>query len=374
VDPIVRRRETPARAVLAFISGGLLSGSGLLALGGALATPWLFIPSGALLLASGIVWTVRIGLGVERDRRNRSGVAHIGMGADVHDSARIEQGAVVEMGATVRAGALVRSGAVIRMGATVGQNATVESDAVVGWGATVEDGAVVQRDATVGAGATVRRAAVVSAGRHVGAGGTVHASAAQKTADASVSPAARAGASDTRARQIETWCDQLESELGRGSEALRNFLTTSDRSVSSLRETCRALHAREQMLRREVSPELLARLEKERAALQERIDAAQDEDVRASLRAAAAAIDEQREQRSLLLRNADRLEAELTRLLWTIEGIVARLVHVRSAGGVSADPEVERGLGRLQAEVSAVSESLESINEDERASLRHRVR
>jgi carbonic anhydrase/acetyltransferase-like protein (isoleucine patch superfamily) len=356
------------------VSGGLLSGSGLFALGGALATPWLFIPAGALLLASGIVWSVRIGLGVERDRQLRSGIAHIGMGADVHDSARIEAGAVVEMGATVRAGALVQSGAVVRMGATVGQNATVESGAVVGWGATVEDDAVVQREASVGAGATVRRGAVVSAGRHVGAGGTLHASGAQKAADATVTPAARANASDARARQIETLCDQLEAELGRGSEALKNFLTTSDRSVSSLRETCRALHARERMLRHEVTPELLARLDKERAVLQERIDAARDEEVRASLRAAAAAIDEQREQRSLLLRNADRLEAELTRLLWTIDGIVARLVHVRSAGGVSADPEVERGLGRLQTELSAVSESLESINEEERAALRHRVR
>jgi carbonic anhydrase/acetyltransferase-like protein (isoleucine patch superfamily) len=360
--------------VLAVVSGGLLSGSGMLALGGALATPWLFIPAGALLLASGIAWTVRIGLGIERDRQIRSGVAHIGMGADVDDSARIEPGAVVEMGATVRAGALVQSGAVVRMGATVGQNATVEAGAVVGWGATVEADAVVQREASVGAGATVRRGAVVSAGRHVGAGGTVHASGEPKAADSLATPAARATASDARARQIETLCDQLEAELGRGSEALRNFLTTSDRSVASLRETCRTLHAREQMLRREVSPELLARLDKERAALQQRIDAAQDDEVRASLRAAAAAIDEQREQRSLLLRNADRLEAELTRLLWTIDGIVARLVQVRSAGGVSADPEVERGLGRLQTELSAVSESLESINEEERASLRHRVR
>jgi carbonic anhydrase/acetyltransferase-like protein (isoleucine patch superfamily) len=371
---MVRRRESPARAVLAFVSGGLLSGSGLLALGGALATPWLYVPAGALLLASGIVWTVRIGLGFERDRHLGSGVARIGMGADVHDSAGIEPGAVVEMGATVRAGALVQSGAVIRMGATVGQNATVESGAVVGWGATVEDDAVVQREASVGAGATVRRGAVVSAGRHVGAGGTVHASGAQKGTDSLATPAARANASDARARQIETLCDQLEAELGRGSVALRNFLTTSDRSVSSLRETCRALHAREQMLRREVSPELLGRLEKEHAALQERIDAARDEEVRASLRAAGAAIDEQRQQRSLLLRNADRLDAELTRLLWTIEGIVARLVHVRSAGGVSADPEVELGLGRLQTELSAVSESLESINEEERAALRQRVR
>lgn len=360
--------------MLAFVSGGLLSGSGLLAVGGALATPWLFIPAGALLLASGIVWSVRIGLGVEHERRVRSGVAHIGMGADVHDSARIEPGAVVEMGATVRAGALVQSGAVIRMGATVGQNATVESGATVGWGATVEDDAVVQRDASVGAGATVRRGAVVSAGRHVGAGGTVHASASQKAADASVTPAARANASDVRARKIESLCDELEAELGRGSEALRNFLTTSDRSVSSLRETCRTLHAREQVLRREVPPELLARLDKERASLQERIDATQDEEVRGSLRAAAAAIDEQREQRALLLRHADRLEAELTRLLWTIEGLVARLVHVRSVGGVSADPDVERDLGRLRMELSAVSESLETINDEERAALRHRVR
>lgn len=371
---LAERKRRKTQIVLETVSGGLFLGGATFAAAGALTTPWLFIPAGALGLASGVVFLVRTAISkVAKLEPGSRQPARIGLGVDVHASARIEPGAVVEMGATVNAGAVVRSGAVVRMGATIESNATVESGAVIGWGATVETGATVRRDASVGAGATVHRNAVLGAGGHLGAGGDLRASS-------TVEPAVQVPgtepwsatdiAADPRERQLEELCDRLQAELQKGSLTLRGFLSATEGSAVTLRSTCRELLARERRLRREVSPERMARLETERAALEQRIAGAEDEQVRESLQRAAAAIDEQRSQRKLLARNADRLDAELTRLCWTIESVIAQLVQVHHAGGSSTEPELERGLERIRDELTAVTEAIESVNDEERASLR----
>ncbi|MBN1205488.1 MAG: hypothetical protein JXB05_11265 [Myxococcaceae bacterium] len=372
---LAERKRRKTRIVLETVSGGLFLGGATFAAVGALTTPWLFIPAGALGLASGVVFLVRTALSnVAKLEPGSRGPARIGLGADVHASARIEAGAVVEMGATVEAGAVVKSGAVVRMGATIGSNATVESGAVIGWGATVESGATVQREASVGAGATVQRNAVLGAGGHLGAGGVLRASSVVEPpaehALRTVPGGAADNAADARERQLEALCDRLQAELQKGSPTLRSFLSATERSVASLRSTCRDLLARERRLRREVSAELMGRLETERAALEQRIASAEDEQVRESLRLAAAAIDEQRSQRKLLARNADRLNAELTRLCWTIEGVIAQLVQVHHAGGSGAGPELEHGLERIRSELAATTEALAAVSDEERAALR----
>ena len=366
LPPVTRPRRV-AQTVLGYVGGGLFGGSALFAMAGAAFTPWLFIPAGVLGVASGVVMLVRSGLAAEATGRPLPWApAGIGMGAEVHASATIEPGAVVEMGATVKSGAVVKSGALIRMGATVGRNAVVESGAVIGWGATIQEGATVQRDASVGAGATLRRDAVLGEGRHVGAGGVVHGAApGERPARPSVADPAEA-----RIRQIDALCERLEAELRRASPALRDFLSATERSVGTLRSTGRDLAQREQMLRREVAPELLERLKTERAALEARIAAADDAQVRLSLQQATAAIDAQQAQRTLLARNADRLDAELTRLCWSIEGVVAQLVQVHSAGGTSMNPELERGLGRIRDGSASVAEALDAVNAEERVALR----
>jgi carbonic anhydrase/acetyltransferase-like protein (isoleucine patch superfamily) len=369
------RRSLKTQIVLETVSGGLFLGSASFAAVGALTTPWLFIPAGALGLASGVVFLVRRAIArVAKLEGEPRQTARIGMGADVHASARIEPGAVVEMGATVKEGAVVKSGAVVRMGATVESNATVESGAVIGWGATVESGATVQRDASVGAGATVHRNAMLSAGGHLGAGGDLRASSTVAPAAVQAPRAEPRSAVDTamdeRERQLEALCDRLQAELQKGSPTLRGFLSATENSVAHLRSTCRDLLSRERRLRGEVSPELMARLETARAALEQRIASAEDEQVRESLGRAAAAIDEQRNQRQLLARSADRLDAELTRLSWTIEGVIAQLVQVHHAGGTGTQPELERGLERIRNELTAVTEALEAVNDEERAALR----
>jgi carbonic anhydrase/acetyltransferase-like protein (isoleucine patch superfamily) len=373
---VAERKRLKTQIVLGTVSGGLFLGGSIFATAGVLATPWLFIPAGVLGLGSGVVFLVRTAIGkmAKLDPGSQQ-PARIGMGAEVHTSSRIEAGAVVEMGATVEAGAVVKSGAVVRMGATIESNATVESGAVIGWGATVESGATVQRDASVGAGATVHRNAVLSAGGHLGAGGDLRASSTvEPAAPWAISAEPRSAtdsAADARERQLEALCDRLQAEFQKGSPTLRCFLSATESSVASLRSTCRDLLSRERKLRHEVSPELMARLESERAAIEQRIASAEDEQVRESLRRAAAAIDEQRNQRKLLARNADRLDAELTRLSWTLESVVAQLVQVHHAGGTGTEPELERGLERLRNELTAVTEALESVNDEERAALRH---
>ncbi len=369
------RKHHKTQIVLGTVSGGLFLSGATFAAVGVFTTPWLLIPAGALGLASGVVFLVRTAISnVAKLELGSQVPARIGLGADVHASARIEAGAVVEMGATVEAGAVVKSGAVVRMGATIGGNATVESGAVIGWGATVESGATVQREASVGAGATVQRNAVLSAGGHLGAGGVLRASSTVAPpavqAPREVPESAADSAADERERQIEALCDRLQAELQKGSPTLRSFLSATESSVASLRSTCRDLLSRERRLRREVSPELMARLETERAALEQRIASADDEQVRESLQRAAAAIDEQRSQRKLLARTADRLNAELTRLCWTIEGVIAQLVQVQHAGGTGAQPELERGLERIRDELASVTEALETVNDEERAALR----
>ncbi len=372
---LAERKSRKTQIVLETVSGGLFLGSASFAAAGALTTPWLFIPAGALGLASGVVFLVRTAISkVAKLEQAPRKPPRIGMGADVHATARIEPGAVVEMGATVEAGAVVKSGAVVRMGSTIESNATVESGAVIGWGATVESGATVQRDASVGAGATVHRNAVLSAGGHLGAGGELRASS---TAELPAVQAPRTEprseadtAADQREQQLEALCDRLQAELQKGSPTLRGFLSATESSVATLRSTCRDLLSRERRLRHEVSPELMARLETERAALEQRIVSAEDEQVRESLRRAAAAIDEQRSQRKLLARSADRLDAELTRLCWTIEGVIAQLVQVHHAGGSGTEPGLEQGLERIRNELTAVNEALESVNNEERAALR----
>ncbi len=385
MDSPIQRQQRVAQMVLGYVSGGLFAGSAVFATAGAVFTPWLLIPAGALGLASGIVLAVRTGVAAARlPRTLPGGPARIGIGAEVDGSATIEPGAVVEMGATVKAGAMVQSGAVVRMGATVGRNAVVESGAAIGWGATIEDGARVQRDASVGAGATVGAQAVLDAGRHLGAGSTLHSAGprarrverTRSNEEAQSVEAARAPASASedpagvRLRQVDMLCDRLEAELRTASPALREFLSATEKSVGALRSSGRDLIQRERTLRREVAPEVMERLKTERSAIEQKVTSVEDEQVRASLQQALAAIDEQQAQRRLLARNAERLDAELTRLCWSIDGAIAQLVQVRSAGAVSINPELERGLGRIRDELASVSEAMESVNDEERAALR----
>ncbi|WP_224245102.1 LbetaH domain-containing protein [Hyalangium gracile] len=308
------------------------------------------------------------GLTAQEDTRS----PRIGMGATVASDVILEPGAVIEMGATVGSGATIRSGAVIRMGATVMSNAVIEPRAIVSWGATVHAGAVIGNDAVVGAGADVMAGAHVPPHTSMLPGSTYHSPAGRGEALPAAAAKPQAAAKprtetpvDPRQARIDAICDRLETELRDAPESVRSFLGTNSGTIATLRRTCHDLLRRERALRDEASSEALSRLDSEKAVLESRIASTKDEPVRRSLRGAVAAIEEQKRQRELLRRNADRLDAEFTRFSWTLEGMVAQMVRLRSAApqpGAVADPELEKSLHQLHREIDAIADALEHVS------------
>lgn len=317
-------------------------------------------------LASGSAPHVGMGATVAADAALREGSV-VQMGASVGAAAVLEWGALVEMGASVGASAVLERGAVVRMGATIAARAVLEEGASVSWGASVGEGAVIGAGAVVGAGATVAAGARVPAHTYLTPGTTW--TAAQS--DAGRLPASRSredsgAAADPRAEQIRKACDRLEEEYGRAPEPVRAMFGEARTTLSSLRRTCLDLVARERALRAEASPEALARLEQEKAAIEARIAQASDERVRRSLSGAVAAIAAQQEQRKLLHDSADRLEAELTRLIWTVDGMGTELVRVRTAGAElyqGSASELARSVEQLQDEIDNIAQALEEVNQ-----------
>jgi carbonic anhydrase/acetyltransferase-like protein (isoleucine patch superfamily) len=347
--------------------GGVALGVALVAVGIATSQPVVTL-IGALL----ILFSAALRLGAVRDVLSASQPAllapkdpmrpHIGMGAEVAEDAVIEPGATVEMGATVHAGAVVKSGAVVRMGATVGARAVLEAGAVVGYGADVDAGATVGQGALVGAGSTVKAGAHVPAGTRMMPGSTW---SPGMGARAEPKPAQPAPVQDPREARLLAACERIEAELRQAPEQVREFLGVSSETASGLRETCLGLLQRERMLRQECSPESLAFLDKEKAELEQRIAQATDPLVRQSLTQAVAAIDDQRRQRGLMHQNAERLDAELTRLMWTLDGMGAQLMRLRTAGPEAAgalDAEALRSVHQLHDEIDAIAEALDHVS------------
>lgn len=283
----------------------------------------------------------------------------IGLGATIAAGATIEPGARVEMGADVLAGAVVRRGAIVRMGATIGAGAVIEANAVVSWGAEVGARAVVEAGATVGAGSTVGEGARVSAGTRLLPGSEWNGTSPTAAPPVAVAPSQPI---DPRHVRIDAAADRLERDFERTPERLREFFGETGQTIGALRATCHDLVRREAFLRSESSPEVVQRLTEEQRGLQARLVRSTDEAVRASLRGALAAIDQQLQQRQSFERMADRLDAEVTRLMLVLEALSTQVVRLAD---VSAQPssaaEVTGSVKRLHEEVEAVAAALEGL-------------
>jgi hypothetical protein len=170
-------------------------------------------------------------------------------------------------------------------------------------------------------------------------------------------------AADPRAARVAAACDKLDVELRAAPGSVRAFLGGSIETVGSLRRTCEDLARRERELRAEAGEDALARLAEERAALEKRVAAERDAQVVSSLRGALAAIDEQKRQRELLRVAADRLDAEHTRLLYTLEGLGSLFVRVRNAGAEAsgAPAALQQGVAQLRAGLDAIADALEDV-------------
>lgn len=331
---------------------------------------WMLLPAFLLALTSGVLGMVGLieALSVEGFQQLSSPTAtgaRIGMGANVQDGVVLEPGASVEMGANVQSGAVIQSGAVVGMGSTIESGAIIESNAVIGWGVTVRSGAIVRQGASVGAGSTVESNAEVAAGMRVGAGSTVahRARLSGELPQASPRPVPKLSApeADPRDGRIDDLCDRFESELSHVTGKVDEFLRNPKETVVSVRRTCHDLLRRERELRREANPAEQERLNREAAALETRIAAETDDVTRRQLQGAVAAIEEQRRQRLLLLRDANRLEAEQTRLVWTMEGLVAHMVRLRSTQAETARIDLDRGLSTLRDEVASIASAMEQV-------------
>jgi carbonic anhydrase/acetyltransferase-like protein (isoleucine patch superfamily) len=318
---------------------------------------WLLVLAMAVAAAGGLLFLspharALLGFGASTTQ------AQVGLGATVASDALLEPGARVEMGATVGAGATVRSGGVVRMGATVANDAEIGNSAVVSWGATVGARAVLEEGAIVGAGAEVLAGARVPAGMWLKPGSTFGANTSKAAISA---PPKREVEADPRQARVSAVCDRLESELRASPERVREFLGGSATTISSLRGTCEDLARRERELRADADAAALARLQEERGALEKRISGESDEQIRKSLRGALAAIDEQKRQRELLKLAADRLEAEHTRLLYTLEGLASQFARLRSAGAQAgtSPADLEQAVSQLRGELDAIADALE---------------
>ncbi len=174
-----------------------------------------------------------------------------------------------------------------------------------------------------------------------------------------------AEAVDPRLARVDTLCDKLLSELRAGPAVLREVVHAPEQTVEALRRGCHALAARERELRALCSPEDERRLADERQALVARVEAEADEVARARLASALEVLDEQRHQRAELAKAASRLEAEHTRLYYTLENLYTQVLRVRTADAASEDvagASLRHGVEQLGAEMEAVTEALEEVH------------
>jgi hypothetical protein len=170
---------------------------------------------------------------------------------------------------------------------------------------------------------------------------------------------------DARLARVDALCDQLLADIRSGPAVLREIVQRPEDAVQALRDGVHALERREREIRALTRPEDDARLQAEKESLQRRLAAEQDTVTRERLGLALEALDQQRNQRASLITAASRLEAERTRLLYTLEGLHTQVLAVRStaeAGQEQAAAErLRQSLDTLSGEVSAVAGALESV-------------
>ncbi len=177
--------------------------------------------------------------------------------------------------------------------------------------------------------------------------------------------APRPEALDPRAARVDVLCDKLLAELRGAPGVLREVVHQPEPTVEALRRSCHELVRRERELRALSSPEDEKRLTDEREQLAARVEAERDAVVKERLGSALEVLDEQRRQRAELGTAASRLEAEYTRLYYTLEHLYAQVLQVRSADTASADVAgagLRKSLEQLGTEMDAVAEALEDAH------------
>jgi len=172
-------------------------------------------------------------------------------------------------------------------------------------------------------------------------------------------------ADDPRMVRVDTLCDKLLGELRGGPAVLREVVHSPEQTVEALRKSCHELARRERELRALFSPEDERRLADEHAALTTRVEAEKDAVAKERLASALKVLEEQQRQRAELGTAASRLEAEHTRLYYTLENLYTQVLRVRTADSISEDVAgtgLRHSVEQLGAEMEAVTEALEEVH------------
>lgn len=170
---------------------------------------------------------------------------------------------------------------------------------------------------------------------------------------------------DPREVRLDQTCEALMSALHDASAQVRAFLGNPEQTVLALQASAKDLLRRERQLRTLVNPGELGRLASEKDRLVLRARSETDQVARERFEAAVEAIDQQVSQRREVARNADRLEAEHTRLMATLEGLHVNVVRLQTSDAASADVAgdgLRQSLDALKAEVDALADAAEQTN------------
>ena len=178
----------------------------------------------------------------------------------------------------------------------------------------------------------------------------------------------RLAAITARLLRVDAICDKLLAELKSSPEVVHQMIRKPDETVQALQAASHELARRERELRSATPEGDDARLRGERADLNARIEAEPDEVVRIRLSSALAALDDQIRGRADLLVSAARIEAEGTRILYSLESLRAQVLRTRVAD--TSSPEVagdglRHGLEQLNREMDAVATALEEVHTTE---------
>lgn len=170
---------------------------------------------------------------------------------------------------------------------------------------------------------------------------------------------------DPREARLDRTCAGLLAALKESPDHVKAFLGKPEQTVQALQSSARDLLKRERQLRALVNPEEEGRLAAERDRLASRVTREADPVTKERFAAALAAVDQQIAQRRDVARNADRLEAEHTRLIATLEGLHVNVVRLRTADVLHVDAAgagLQQSLDDLRAEVNALADAAEEVN------------
>ncbi|GEM_PF-1759339 len=168
-----------------------------------------------------------------------------------------------------------------------------------------------------------------------------------------------------REARVDGICNRLLSELSGAPPLVRELLRRPEQTVEALRSASKELARRERELRGMLSEDEGERLLGERAELAARAEAAPDAVVKSRLAAALEALDAQLVHRAELSTAAARIEAEGTRILYSLESLRAQVLRAFAADAAAADvtrESLKGGLETLRGEIDAVATALEEVH------------